>query len=208
MVITVVWSRSRPTSLYWRLVKVAALARIDTKTGDDGTTGLFYGGRVSKADPRPRAYGTVDEAQAALGLARALGNLSDQEESLVTELESDLYVAMAELATAASNRHKLIDGQTKVTAGMVTRLEDLIGTYSERFEMPTEFVIPGSNPASALFDFVRTVIRRAEREVVAIPDYEGEAVRYLNRLSDLMWVLARALEGESLEARQFRQSMD
>lgn len=208
MAITVVWSQSRPTSPYWRLVKVAALARIDTKTGDDGTTGLFYGGRVSKADPRPRAYGTVDEAQAALGLARALGNLSDQEESLVTELESDLYVAMAELATAASNRHKLIDGQTKVTAGMVTRLEVLIGTYSERFEMPTEFVIPGSNPASALFDFVRTVIRRAEREVVAIPDYEGEAVRYLNRLSDLMWVLARALEGESLEARQFRQSMD
>ncbi len=203
-----VWSRSRPTSLYWRLVKVAALARIDTKTGDDGTTGLFYGGRVSKADPRPRAYGTVDEAQAALGLARALGNLSDQEESLVTELESDLYVAMAENANAATKRHKIIDRHTNVTAGMVTRLEVLIGTYSERFEMPTEFVIPGSNPASALFDFVRTVIRRAEREVVAIPDYEGEAVRYLNRLSDLMWVLARALEGESLEARQFRQSMD
>ncbi|MGH8957578.1 MAG: cob(I)yrinic acid a,c-diamide adenosyltransferase [Acidimicrobiia bacterium] len=184
------------------------MARIDTKTGDDGTTGLFYGGRVSKADPRPRAYGAVDEAQAALGLVRALGSLSGEETLLVTELESELYVAMAELATAASNRHKLIDGQTRVTVAMVTRLEDLIGIYSERFEMPTEFVIPGNNPASALFDFARTVIRRAEREVVAIPDYQGEAVRYLNRLSDLSWVLARSLEGESLEARQFRQSLD
>lgn len=184
------------------------MARIDTKTGDDGTTGLFYGGRVSKADPRPRAYGAVDEAQAALGLARALGGLAEEEATLITELESELYVAMAELATAASNRHKLVDGQTRLTSGMVTRLEDLIGTYSERFEMPTEFVVPGGNPASGLLDSARTVVRRAEREVVAIPDYEGEAVRYLNRLSDLLWVLARALEGESLEARQFRQSLD
>ncbi|HJU80404.1 MAG TPA: cob(I)yrinic acid a,c-diamide adenosyltransferase [Acidimicrobiia bacterium] len=184
------------------------MARIDTKTGDDGTTGLFYGGRVSKADFRPRAFGAVDEAQAALGLVRALGGLGADEATLVTELESELYVAMAELATAASNRHKLVDGQTKLTAGMISRLENLIGTYSERFEMPTEFVIPGSHPASALLDSARTVVRRAEREVVAIPDYEGEAVRYLNRLSDLLWVLARALEGESLEARQFRQSLD
>ncbi|HEY7583842.1 MAG TPA: cob(I)yrinic acid a,c-diamide adenosyltransferase [Acidimicrobiia bacterium] len=184
------------------------MARIDTKTGDDGTTGLFYGGRVSKADPRPRAYGTVDEAQAALGLVRALGGLAAEEATLVTELESELYVAMAELATAAGNRHKLVEGKTRVTAEMITRLEDLIGTYSERFEMPTEFVIPGSNAASALLDSARTIVRRAEREVVAIPDYEGEAIRYLNRLSDLLWVLARALEGESLEARQFRQTLD
>ncbi|MGH8924204.1 MAG: cob(I)yrinic acid a,c-diamide adenosyltransferase [Acidimicrobiia bacterium] len=184
------------------------MARIDTKTGDDGTTGLFYGGRVSKADPQPRAYGAVDEAQAALGLVRALGDLSDDEATLVIEVESELYVAMAELATAAANRHKLVDGQTRVTAGMVTRLEDLIGIYSARFEMPTEFVIPGGNRASALLDFARTVVRRAEREVVAVPDYDGEAVRYLNRLSDLLWVLARALEGESLQARQYRQSRD
>ena len=184
------------------------MARIDTKTGDDGTTGLFYGGRVSKADSLPRAYGAVDEAQAALGLVRALGSLATEEATLVTELESELYVAMAELATAAGNRHKLVEGKTRVTPEMITRLEDLIGTYSERFEMPTEFVIPGNNPASALLDAARTVVRRAEREVVAIPDYEGEAVRYLNRLSDLLWVLARALEGESLEARQFRQTLD
>ena len=184
------------------------MARIDTKTGDDGTTGLFYGGRVSKADPRPQAYGAVDEAQAALGLVRALGGLPEEQAILVIELESELYVAMAELATAASNRPKLVDGRTRLTSEMVTRLEDLIGTYSERFEMPTEFVIPGGNPASSLFDSARTVVRRAEREVVAIPDYEGEAVRYLNRLSDLLWVLARALEGETLEAREFRQSLD
>ncbi|HJQ94573.1 MAG TPA: cob(I)yrinic acid a,c-diamide adenosyltransferase [Acidimicrobiia bacterium] len=184
------------------------MARIDTKTGDDGTTGLFYGGRVSKADPQPRAFGAVDEAQAALGLVRALGSLADEEAKLVTELESELYVAMAELATTASNRPKLIDNQTRITAAMVTRLEGLIGLYDERFEMPTEFVIPGDNPASALFDFARAVVRRAEREVVALADYEGQAVRYLNRLSDLLWVLARALEGEPLEAREFRQSLD
>ena len=183
------------------------MARIDTKTGDDGTTGLFYGGRVSKADPQPRAFGAVDEAQAVLGLVRALGRLADEEATLVTELESELYVAMAELATTATNRHKLVDNKTRVTAAMVTRLEDLIGVYDERFEMPTEFVIPGDNPASALFDFARTTVRRAEREVVAILDYEGEAVRYLNRLSDLLWVLARAGEGESLESRSYRQSL-
>ena len=181
------------------------MARIDTKTGDDGTTGLFYGGRVSKADLRPRAYGAVDEAQAALGLVRALGSLADEEAALVIELESELYIAMAELAVAASNRHKLVDGQTRLTAAMITRLEDLIGTYSDRFQMPAEFVIPGENPASALFDLARTIVRRAEREVVAITDYEGEAVRYLNRLSDLLWVLARASEEGSLESREYRQ---
>jgi cob(I)alamin adenosyltransferase len=88
---------------------------------------------------------------------------------------------------------------------MITRLEDLIGTYSDRFQMPAEFVIPGENPASALFDLARTIVRRAEREVVAITDYEGEAVRYLNRLSDLLWVLARASEEGSLESREYRQ---
>lgn len=192
----------------WWLVKVGTVARIDTKTGDDGTTGLFFGGRVSKSDPRPRAYGAVDEAQAALGLARALGGLTEPEAKLVIDLESELYVVMAELATAAVNRQKLSEGRTKVNAAMVTRLEDLIGQYSELFAMPTEFVIPGGNAGAALFDLARTVVRRAERELVAIPDYEGEAVRYLNRLSDFLWVLARWSEGSSIESRSYRQSLE
>ena len=177
------------------------MARIDTKTGDDGTTGLLYGGRVSKSDERPRAYGAVDEAQAALGLARALGGLGAREHQLVTDLESELYVAMAELATQAENQHKLDPGRTKVTPEMVTGLENQIGYYYEGFEMPTEFVIPGSGPAAGLFDFARTVVRRAEREAVALADEGSEVVRYLNRLSDLLWTLARWSEEESIKTR-------
>lgn len=181
------------------------MARIDTKTGDDGTTGLLFGGRVSKSDQRPSAFGAVDEAQAALGLARALGNLAPREDQLVTDLESELYVAMAELATADENRNKLQEGSTKVTAAMVTALEEQIGIYYDGFEMPTEFVIPGSGPAAALFDFARTVVRRAERESVALGDPETEVVRYLNRLSDLLWTLARWSEGESIRAKDHLQ---
>lgn len=177
------------------------MARIDTKTGDDGTTGLLFGGRVSKSDPQPRAFGAVDEAQAALGLVRALGSLAPREDQLIVDLESELYVAMAELATATENRHKLQVGSTKVTPEMVTALEDQIGVYYDGFTMPTEFVIPGSGPAAALFDFARTVVRRAERESVALGDPETEVVRYLNRLSDLLWTLARWSEEETIRAR-------
>jgi cob(I)alamin adenosyltransferase len=176
------------------------VGRIDTKTGDDGTTGLFYGGRVQKDDPRPRAYGAVDEAQAALGLVRALGGLAAREEQLVIDLETELYVAMSELATLSENQHKLTPGRTKVTGAMVTALEGHIGHYYEGFPMPTEFVIPGSSPASGLFDFARTVVRRAEREAVAL-QAGGEVVRYLNRLSDLLWTLARWTEEETIKSR-------
>lgn len=176
------------------------MARIDTKTGDDGTTGLFYGGRVNKSDPRPRAYGAVDEAQAALGLIRALGNLAEREEALVVDLQSDLYILMAELATMPENQGKLEQGKTAVSAAMVDRLEVEIGHYYQGFQMPTEFIIPGSGVGSGLFDFARTVVRRAEREVVALGGH-AEAVRYLNRLSDLLWTLARWSEPVAVQAR-------
>lgn len=176
---------------------------IYTKTGDDGTTGLFYGGRVRKDDPRPVAYGTVDEAQAALGMVRALGAVPELDELLVG-LEGGLYVAMAELATLPENRSKLQAEVSLITTGMVHRLERLIDDYATRFEMPAEFVIPGGTRPAALLDFARTVVRRAERAVQSVLADGSEVGRYLNRLSDLLWVLARWQEGTSIPSRALR----
>ncbi len=176
--------------------------RIYTRTGDDGTTGLFYGGRVGKDTVLPEAYGTVDEAQAALGLARAEARAEgdDELDDVLTGLERDLYVLMAELATLPANRGKLTPGTTAVTPGMVNRLEGLIDEHTARFEPPTEFVVPGQTRVAALLDLARTVVRRAERAAVGA-DAPSLAVTYLNRLSDLVWTLARAHEGASLITR-------
>ncbi|MCU1504625.1 MAG: ATP:cob(I)alamin adenosyltransferase, partial [Ilumatobacteraceae bacterium] len=142
-----------------------ARERIYTKAGDDGTTGLFYGGRVGKDSSLPTAYGTVDEAQAVLGLARAAagpGELGD----LLIALMRDLYVLMAELATAPENRHKLKPGASAVTGEMVVALEAHIDALDDRFDPPTEFVVPGGNTVSAWLDLGRTVVRRAERHAL------------------------------------------
>jgi cob(I)alamin adenosyltransferase len=173
--------------------------RIYTRGGDDGTTGLLYGGRVDKSDLRTEAYGTTDEAVAALGMARVFiadSLLAD----LVLRLQRELFVVGAELATAAENRDKLRPGTTKVTAEMVDDLEAVIDDYVARIRMPSEFIVPGESRGSSFLDFARTVIRRAERQTVAM-DRAGllvdrEAVRYLNRLADLVFVLARYEEGE------------
>ena len=173
--------------------------RIYTRGGDDGTTGLLYGGRVDKSDPRTEAYGTTDEAVAALGMARVFiadSLLAD----LVLRLQRELFVVGAELATATQNSHKLRPGVTKVTAEMVDALEETIDDYVGRIRMPEEFIVPGESRGSAFLDFARTVIRRAERQTVAM-DRAGllsdrEAVRYLNRLADLVFVLARYEEGD------------
>lgn len=178
-----------------------ARERIYTKAGDDGTTGLFYGGRVGKDSPQPRAYGTVDEAQAVLGLARAAageGELSD----MLVALMRDMYVLMAELATLEKNRHKLQPGVSTVTAEMVVSLEGQIDALSERFEPPTEFVVPGGNLIGAWLDLGRTVVRRAERHSITAARAPSQVVPYLNRLSDLLWTMARWQEGTSLPARQ------
>lgn len=181
--------------------------RIYTRKGDDGTTGLLYGGRVAKADPAVAAYGDVDEAQAFLGLARAEAERDGELDRLLVKLEADLYVLGAELATAEENRHKLEPGVTLVTEDMVTALEPLIDDLTERFEMPTEFVIPGQNRVGAALDVARTVVRRAERSVLAagVPD-GSHAVAYLNRLSDLVWTMARWQEGGSLPSRAARDN--
>ncbi len=168
--------------------------RIYTRGGDDGTTGLLYGGRVDKSGPRTEAYGTTDEAVAALGMARVFiadSLLAD----LVLRLQRDLFVVGAELATATENSHKLRPGTTKVTAEMVDGLEEVIDDYVARIRMPEEFIVPGESRGSSFLDFARTVIRRAERQTVAMDRAgllsDGEVVRYLNRLADLVFVLAR-----------------
>ncbi len=176
--------------------------KIYTKTGDDGTTGLFYGGRVEKNSAAPSAYGSVDEAQAAIGIARATTEPGGELDTMLIALMRDLYVAMAELATDPSNHHKLTDGASRMTAPMVTTLEGHIDDALARFSMPTEFTIPGNNPTSAALDFARTVVRRAERASLGVAAVDGHVISYLNRLSDLLWALARAAEaGEALQAK-------
>jgi len=180
--------------------------KIYTRTGDDGTTGLLFGGRVGKDSALMHITGTVDEAQAVLGLARAEAEHGSELDQLLTGLERDLYVLMAEVTTDPSNRSKLKPGTTLVTIEMIEALEVHIDDFIERFDMPTDFVVPGANRASAALDLGRTVVRRAERLVVASP-IEGSLVgRYLNRLSDLLWAMARWTEGDhQLLARTTRR---
>jgi cob(I)alamin adenosyltransferase len=173
-----------------------------TRKGDDGTTGLLFGGRVRKDAPSVEANGAVDEAQAAIGAARAEVMSGSEVDDILVGAEHDLYVLMAELATAASNRHKLVGGQTLVTAAMVAAMEATIDGLGERFELPQEFVIPGQNRVSALLDVARTVVRRAERLALPAAAPDSQVVPYLNRLSTLLWVMARWQEqGHALASR-------
>jgi cob(I)alamin adenosyltransferase len=170
--------------------------RIYTRAGDDGTTGLYFGGRVRKDDPGVELNGTVDEAQAAIGLARSSAPRGGELDVLLITVERDLWVLMAEVATAPENRHKLVPGKSLVTEGMVTRVERAIDDLSARTELPHEFVVPGDDHVAAGLDVARTVVRRAERLAVAHP-VEGSLVApYLNRLSDLLWTAARFKEGD------------
>ena len=175
--------------------------KVYTKSGDDGTTGLLFGGRVRKDSALPTAYGSVDEAQASLGVVRAQLDPADELSDIVVHVMRDLWVLMAELATLPENRRKLEDGSTRVTAAMVDALEAHIDAVSERFEPPTEFVVPGVNAVAAQLDVARTVVRRAERDALAALDEASQAGIYLNRLSDLLWTLARWQEGTSTAVR-------
>jgi cob(I)alamin adenosyltransferase len=169
--------------------------RIYTKTGDDGTTGLYFGGRVRKDSPPIEINGVVDEAQAALGLARAETEPGSELHVRLTALARDLYVLMAEVATAPSNRHKLVAESTLVTEGMVRSLELGIDDLLQRFDMPSDFTIPGENRVAAALDLARTIVRRAERLAVTDPVEGSNVIAYLNRLSDLLWAMARWQEG-------------
>lgn len=168
-----------------------------TRKGDDGTTGLYFGGRVRKDASAPEAYGTVDEAQAAIGCARAEAERGSELDELLLEVERHLYVLMSELATAPENHHKLVDGQSRATEAMVGFLEARTDDLAQRFEMPKEFVLPGQTRVSAQLELARTVVRRAERAAIAVAADGSHIIPYLNRLSSLLWAAARWQEGES-----------
>jgi cob(I)alamin adenosyltransferase len=174
------------------------VVRIYTRKGDDGTTGLWYGGRVSKADPRPEAYGAVDEAASALGLCR-FGAREDLELAAdILRIQTELFVAGAELATAPEAAGRLEPGVSKVTDDMVERLESDIDRYMERVDLPPKFVIPGGTELSARLDVARAALRRAERRVVDLKSADeltdDVLLRYLNRASDALFAMARYVD--------------
>jgi cob(I)alamin adenosyltransferase len=175
--------------------------KIYTRRGDDGTTGLLYGGRVPKDSALPRAYGAVDEAQAAIGLVRAEATPDGGLHEILTHIARDLWVLMAELAANPDQHARLEPGTSRVTTGMVTWLEQQIDGIAEKFSPPAQFVVPGQTRIAALLDVARTVVRRAEREALGAAADASHVGAYLNRLSDLLWMLARWSEDESLETR-------
>jgi cob(I)alamin adenosyltransferase len=172
--------------------------RIYTKRGDDGTTGLHYGGRVRKDSAPIELNGAVDEAQSAMGLARAAAVAGSELDERLIALARDLYVLMAEVAVSEEHRGKLVVGTSLVTQDMVVALEVQIDELLARFDMPSDFTIPGANPVSAALDLARAIVRRAERLAVREPVEGSLVVTYLNRLSDLLWAMARWQEGSGL----------
>jgi cob(I)alamin adenosyltransferase len=169
--------------------------KIYTRKGDDGGTTLWYGGRVPKYSSRPEAYGSVDEAASALGLARAGCERDSELYPDILRIQNELFVAGAELATAPEAAARLEPGVSKVTAEMVERLESDIDRYMERVELPPKFVIPGGSELSARLDVARAAIRRAERRVSALKDdgdlADDTVLVYLNRASDAAYAMAR-----------------
>ena len=190
--------------------------KIYTRTGDDGTTGLLYGGRVAKTSPTIEANCAIDEAQAALGAVRAEAEPGSELDEILVGIERDLYVAMAEVATASQNRRKLTAGSTMVSNEMVEGLEGLIDRITPRFAPIKDFVVPGANRVAAGLDVARSVTRRAERAAIVAMSEPGDPAQadsadlsqsqvaiYLNRLSDLLWTMARWQEdGASLLSRK------
>lgn len=172
------------------------MTKIYTKKGDDGTTSLWYGGRVPKHHGRTEAYGALDEACSQLGVARAL--CGSEQTELATDLlrlQDDIFVAGAELATSPEAAERLEDGVSRTTEEMVAELEQAIDRYMDRVELPPQFVIPGGNQLSAQLDVARTTIRRAERRISELNE-EGEltgetVIHFVNRASDLAYAMAR-----------------
>ncbi|MDA0264319.1 MAG: cob(I)yrinic acid a,c-diamide adenosyltransferase [Chloroflexi bacterium] len=168
--------------------------KVYTKFGDAGETSLLYGGRISKNSPNTEAYGITDEAVSAMGLARAMTS-NERVNDLLRDLQRELFTIAAELATDPDKYELFKQHFQPVTADMVTNLEKAIDSLELEFEMPKVFILPGGSPASAAIDLARCVIRTAERRVVAMAEQDlltnGLIMTYLNRLGDLLFVLAR-----------------
>ena len=163
------------------------LSKIYTRTGDDGTTGLGDGSRVAKDAARVEAYGTVDEANASIGVVLAVDGLPAAVSACLTEVQHDLFELGGELC---------IPGHSAITPQFIDRLESDLDGFNENLPMLQEFILPGGGPAAAACHVARTVVRRAERRVSSLAgteDVRPEAVMYLNRLSDLLFVIARVI---------------
>lgn len=163
------------------------LSKIYTRTGDDGTTGLGDGRRVAKDDPRVEAYGAVDELNSAIGLVLAVPGLPEEVTACLTEIQHDLFDLGGELC---------IPGHRMIAAEHVARLEQTLDRFNENLPPLRDFILPGGGPATAACHLARAIARRAERRAWTLAKTEDvgpEALRYLNRLSDLLFVLARAL---------------
>jgi cob(I)alamin adenosyltransferase len=187
----------RDSKYYFLKIEDTSMAKVTTGTGDTGYTGLLGEERVAKYDPRPDTFGTVDEATSALGLARAMTQ-DPQVKKIIFDIQNELYYLMAELATTPENYEKM---GFRMTAEHVQRLEQVEEALKQEVEIPNKFIIPGDTPDGAALDLARTIIRRAERMAVKLLHAgvieNGEVVRYLNRLSDLVFILARYTEVKS-----------
>lgn len=174
------------------------LNAIYTRTGDDGTTGLVDGPRRAKDDIRVCAYGTVDEANAAIGLARIHSKDMARADHALARVQNDLFDLGSDLATPGSDESRESKA-LRITARQVEWLEQHIDIFNEGLEPLKSFVLPGGTPLSAALHLARTIVRRAEREVVTLtrvePSTNAQALHYLNRLSDLLFVLARVANG-------------
>jgi cob(I)alamin adenosyltransferase len=184
------------------------LGKVYTRKGDDGTTQLLFGGkkRVAKSSLRVSAYGEADEAVAALGVARYEATTDDQADvaDLVLKLQRELFVLNAELATAAEDAGRLTPGVSLVTSEMVGALEQKIDELTGQFEQPKDFIVPGNTRLGAALDLAARVVRRTERAIDVLAGAEPvrpEARAYVNRLADLVWVLARYAEREHRQPR-------
>jgi len=163
------------------------LSKIYTRTGDDGSTGLGDGTRTSKDSPRVEAYGTVDEANSAIGVVLSHDSLPDSVRASLTDVQHDLFELGGELC---------IPGYSAITASMIERLERDLDAHNSSLPALNDFILPGGSPAAAACHLSRTIVRRAERRTKTLADTEtvrNEVLRYLNRLSDLLFVYARVL---------------
>lgn len=168
--------------------------RLYTKYGDNGETSLLYGGRVSKSNTHCEAYGAADEACSALGLARALST-DPEVRDIILKIERDLFLVGAELATDPKKYSTFKQHFTPISEDMSNDLSNIIDQIQDQVELPRSFIIPGGSPASAAIDLARTSVRRTERRSVQLKEKGSlanlEILRYLNRLGDLLFILAR-----------------